>query len=429
MNSLKTMVRWGGRRVVEWLLGGALTAGVSRFFKSLGVLGAWFTVARVLAAAGAVLAARLLGAEAYGDAQLAINVAQAFCVLSIFGMNTAVVRYGAPARDPRPYTASAWWFVAAGSIFWCLALIPVQDALRSWFGVTSDMMLLGLCLGPAMSLCVQVSAVQQTVGEYGLRGMVETLLSAVIIVSLPLAFLVFGQSYLASVGAFFVGYLATTVFAAWRSRSWLGLRTVSKTALAEMAPYGWYNFLCGVGFFFTSNIQKPILKHYLSSVEVGQYGLYSMASLNLAANAGAILATVFFPTASRSADRAGLWNVTWRAWGKVVWVLFLALAAAQVVAVLLSGKDEYPLDWGLITLFAATSGVIMIQNSLGQIIGAEGVRGARIGVLMSLSVGLTNVGLSHLLIPIFHVHGAILSLLIVYALALLVLTSVRKRYL
>jgi O-antigen/teichoic acid export membrane protein len=402
---------------------------VSRFFKSLGVVGAWFAIARFISAVAAVVAARLLGAEAYGDAQLAVTVAQAFCVLSIFGLNSAVVRYGAPARDPRPYTASSWWFVAAGSILWCLLLIPVRETLRPWFGTTSDMMLLGLCLGPPMALFVQVSAVQQTVGEYNRRGLAEAVLSMVFMVSLPLAFVFFGRSYLASIFAFLAAYLVATGLAVWWSRPWLSLQPVSKTALIEMAPYGWYNFLCGIGFFFTSSIQKPIIKHYLSSTEVGQYSLYTMASLNLAIYGGSVLATVFFPTAARSADRAGLWNVTWRAWGKVVWILFLALFVAQVAAVVLSGREEYPLDLGLAVLFAATSGVMMVQSSLGQIIGAEGVRGARLGVLMSLSVGFVNIGLSHLLIPRFHVHGAILALLIVYSLALLVLVLVRKRYL
>jgi len=255
------------------------------------------------------------------------------------------------------------------------------------------------------------------------------MLSVGVIVTVPIAYLLFGQSYLASVLAFVVGYCLATGLGSWWCRPWISPRSISKAAIWEMLPFGWYNFLCGVGFFFTSSIQRPILKYYLSSTEVGQYSLYTMASLDMATYGGTVLATVFFPIASRSSDRAGLWTVTWRAWLKVIWLLIAGLFATQVVAVLLSGRSEYPLDFGLIGVFAVTAGVLVVQNSLGQIIGAEGVRGARLGVAMSLFVGFTNVGLSLLLIPAFHIYGAVLSLFLVYSASLVVLILVRKRYL
>ena len=60
----------------------------------------------------------------------------------------------------------------------------------------------------------------------------------------------------------------------------------------------------------------------------------------------------------------------------------------------------------------------MVQTSLGQVIGAVGVHGVRLGLMMSLAMGSVNLTISLILTPIWNIAGAAVALILTYTFAL-----------
>src|SRR5690606_13873465 len=118
-----------------------------------------------------------------------------------------------------------------------------------------------------------------------------------------------------------------------------------------------------------------------------------------------------------SQDRKGIWNRLTKAWVRGALPVMLAFAAILALTVTVSGK-EYPLLWEQVLLFSAASPPITITTASGQILAAQGVRGIRWGLILSLVSGAVNFGLSYWLIPRLGITGAVLALIGNYAITL-----------
>ncbi|MCX7020274.1 MAG: oligosaccharide flippase family protein [bacterium] len=410
------------------LFGLVPTSGVKQFFKHLGIITISFALARVISAIASIMAARLLGPAQFGDSQLVITVAQFFAIPAIMGMNTTMIRYGAKESNPGPVIASAFWFVVAASVITTVVGFIGASVLEKALSVSSQVYMFGLVCGAAFSLFVILGSALQTLSKFVLRGLSEISFSVLFLLLVMLSFRFLGISFQSASISYTGAYILALVLGVIPIARHLRPSLFDAKTLRMMLHYASYNAVCGIGFFLTFSIQRLLLNHMLSSADVGRYSLYSTASVNFATYAGSMLATVFFPKVAASSNREGLWILTVRSW---IWLLIPSLIIVslfQILVIVLSGKNQYPLDASLIILFSLTSWIIMIQSSLGQIIGAEGVRGARLGLQISLTLGCLNLLLSWLLIPYFHVHGTVIALMCSYALSTLWLVRVRRAY-
>jgi O-antigen/teichoic acid export membrane protein len=417
------------RSAFSRLFGISPTSGIKHFFRDLGIIVVSFAIARVLSAIASIAAARLLGRDEYGNSQLVITVAQLFSIFALFGLNSAVIRYGAGRKDPQGVTSTAFWYVAAGIVGTiALSLLFAGFVIRA-FAITANMYTLGVICGVVYSLMLMANSLQQTIGRFALRGMVEIAFSGIFLVMVITLLLIGPRDYVLASWAYIVAYALTGVIGLVPILAFVRLTDFRRQQLARMMPYSVYNFVSAIGFFLMYSFQRPLLNRLLeSSGEVGIFSIYSTASLNLAVFIGSMVTTVFFPRAAARANREHIWRLAVRTWVLAAPLLFVGMSIAQAAVVYLSGKD-YPLEIGLIAMFALAACVITIQTNLGVVIGAEGDRGARLGMMMSLTLGATNLLLSWLLIPIFRVYGAPLALTISYAIGIAWLTLVRNKYL
>lgn len=410
------------------VFGTAPTSGMKSFFKNLGVITVSFAVARAVSSIGAIVAARVLGSAQFGEAQLALSVAQLFAVPALLGMNAAVVRYAAPASRPAPFVASSFWavMVAVGvtAAFGAAFYKPLAAAMA----VSQPLFLWGVAVGVPYTLFVLVGSIQQGVSRFGLRGLTEIALAVLYLAGLGTGFAFFGRNYQAASLAYLIAYFVTTILAIWPIRTLLGRAHLSLDAIREMAPFAFYNAVCGIGAFLMFNIQRFILNSCFSESDVGVYSLYSTGSINIAAYAGSMIAAVFAPKAAATTNREALWNITGRTW-LWGWIpVFAGTAILQVVVVLLSGRHQYPLDATLVLAFSAAACILTVTGSMGQVIANEGVKGARFSLVLSLGLGLANCLLSWIFIPMLGVVGAVIAFGASYALGLIWITLVRKRF-
>jgi O-antigen/teichoic acid export membrane protein len=236
-------------------------------------------------------------------------------------------------------------------------------------------------------------------------------------------------SFASLVFAYVSAHAVVAAASLWPLRSEILPPPRDRGRASPMIRYGFYSMGCGVGFFLTSTVQALLLNALLSTREVGIYAAHSLASVGLAMFAGSLFSTVFFPKASASTDRPRLWRGLWKAWLFALVPSFLAFTLAQGVVLVLMGRAAFTPEPRRIVLFALCSCVVLMQTSLGQVIGAEGVRGARLGLVMSLAMGGLSLSGSLVLIPHWGIEGAVAAMTVSYAVGLVWLGLAGRGYL
>lgn len=413
---------------LRMLTGMHATAGIQQALRDLGVVATSFLIARFLAAAANICAARVLGPAEFGNSQLVLTICQLFALPAMMGLNTAVVRYGAATQQPAPVISTCYWTSILGTMGAACICFAATPWLSIVVSVDKNIVIFGLLCGMAFSAMIMAGSAQQALSMFRARGAMEISVSGLFLFVLLLLIWVGERSFTAASGAYLAAFVLTAVAGVIPIRRMLHPSLWSTNTLLPLASFALYNLVCGVAVSFMYSIQRFILNHYFSSTQVGVYGVYSTASINLAVMGGTMIATVLFPKASASPDRQRIWRVFMRAWLWLCPVVFAGFCAGQVVVLKLSGS-RYPVDWTLIALFAATSLFIMVYTSLGQIVGAEGDRGARWGMVLSVGMCLMTLALSVFLIRPLGVAGAVLTLTVSYVVGISALIARSRHYL
>jgi O-antigen/teichoic acid export membrane protein len=240
---------------------------------------------------------------------------------------------------------------------------------------------------------------------------------------------VFGRSYQAMGWAYVlafggVGSVLLLKAGILKRTGWLG-----KEKFSSLVKYGAYSFGSGIGSFLILNVQGLIMNSILSPGEVGKYAAYYTATIGIAAYLGYMIGTVLFPKASASSNRRRLWNMTVSGWTGLAPAAVLLFIASQAAVLTLMGRHQYGMQPGMMLLFALCGAVMMAYSSLAQIVFSEGIRAARLSLLMALGGGAINLTACLILIPIFKVSGAAISFLLTYVFLTLWLWAAKGSYL
>lgn len=366
-----------------------------------------------------LFAARYLGKEVFGKATLAITVGQFLSIIMLLGMNNAVVRYGAPRQYPREEVGAAILVTIVATFGTILTLYLGGGAfLTQTFRFEETILNWGVVFALFATAYVLTTSFLQSFHIFYERGVGELLAALSVVIGFATGIGVLGRHFAAYVVGTCLAFFVATAYSVWHSCRHLGrVGFPARRTLSVMSAYGILSTLGNVGFVLTFYFQPMLLNKLMSVGELGVFRVYQTASITIAQSLSVIFNTVFFPKASASSDRRELWCVTWRLWLIALVPLGVAYVVSQFLLIPLAGKD-YPLDWSLIGVFAITSLVITVQSTVGQFLGAEGVRGVAAGLGISMVTGLTCLGLTYVLVPALHLTGACLALLISYAIAL-----------
>lgn len=416
------LLRWKLRvaRLLEKMTGRSLASSSARSFaKSVGWIGFSFLTARAIGMVVPLFAARYLGREMFGQAALAITVGQFLNMLMLLGMNSAVVRYGAPKTFPRQEAGASILVTVLVTIAVVAAMVSFgNDRIAKLFDFEARISLGGLIFAVFATFFVLSTSILQALHKFFERGIGELLTAVGVVVGLVGGILVFKRHYGSYVAAICFGFLLGALYSSFYLYRHLGkLAWPTGKTLAVMTTYGLLSLLGNVGFILTFYIQPMILNKLLSTSDVGIFRVYQTASVTIAQSLSVIFNTVFFPKASATSDRRGLWRVTWRLWFMAFLPVGFGYVVSQYLLIPVAGP-QYPLKLSLIGLFAVTSLVITIQATVAQFLGAEGIRGIAIGFFISLATGAICISATYSLVPHLQLKGACFALLLAYAVAL-----------
>jgi O-antigen/teichoic acid export membrane protein len=367
-----------------------------------------------------LFAARYLGRETFGQATLAITVGQFLSMFMLAGMNASVVRYSAPKTAPREEVTATLIVVALATVVVSLwLLIQGGPNMARFFGFGSAINIAGLVFAISATIFVLTTSILQGLHKFFERGIGELLTAVGVVVGLGVGIWLFGRHFASYVAATCLGFLAGSLYSIVYCWLYLGgLRLPDRKTLGVMVIYGLLSLFGNIGFILTFYIQPMLLNKLLSTSDVGLFRVYQTASITIALSLAVIFNTVFFPKASASSDRQGLWRVTWRLWAIAALPLGCAYILSQILLIPVAGH-QYPIKMDLVLLFAVTSLVITVQTTVGQFLGAEGIRGSAAGLVISAISGILCIAATYVLVPKLLLKGACLALLGAYGIALI----------
>jgi len=182
----------------------------------------------------------------------------------------------------------------------------------------------------------------------------------------------------------------------------------------------------GISFVLYTNIDKLLIKRYLSATEVGVYSAYHYSFTSIIMLLITIFVTVFFPMASQSSNKWPLFQkVNKLTIGITILSFPLILISGDIILQLYGA--EYTFDLYLAILFTLLAIVVAVNQAYGQLMASIGEKGIKIMSLAAISMAIINVSANIMLIPIWGLNGAVISTIISYIISTGIILS-RKSY-
>ena len=363
---------------------------LKQFMLNVSSLACFFVGAKVFSVSAGIIAARVLSKDDLGVANLAMTAGNALATLGVFGFGSAIVKYGAPSSTPGRFISTGMWTVIIATAGFA-ALAMMLSPFAHMFKMSSHVYICGLGMGAFSSLFAFAAAGQQTLSRFSLRGVMELSLAISYAVILCTVFLFGFRSWESIAYSWMIAYSIALFIGVFPMRKECSFG-FQKDAFKTMLPFALPTFGGAIGFFFCGQIQRFELSALMTEEDVATYSVYYAPSVVLATFVWCMISTVFFTKSATTSNRENLWNMTARASVMGAIPAFLTMFSVTAFYIYLCG-DKYPFDWILATLFTTAATITAIASGLGQVIGAHGVRAVRIGLAMSLTMGvITTVG-------------------------------------
>lgn len=400
--------------------------GTKTFFKNLSIIGVAFIISKVFSTIANVVAARFFGKDLFGELSLAMQVATFSMMLMMGGLNSAVMRYGAGKKDPSQEIATAFYMSLLYSAVVIAVTFLASDFITGWLpSVSKSMLIWGSLLGFGMTIYTLLNAFTQTLHRFKVRGVAEIVFGALLLPGFYLGFLLEGKNYTSLIIAYLICYLITGIWISTKLRGGLKWNFLPTAERNTMLKYGMFSIFTCISYIMTFVVQPFQIDYYVGKGDLGIFRVYSMASIMIAGYLSSTIQTVFFPKISASNNKLGIWRRTLSAWIKIWPCLLIFYVVLTWISVLMSGKEEYPLNWSWVFLFSLSSSLLTVMNSFGQLITAEGHRGMKWGIITSAFSGLVNFTATAFLVPRYGVGGAAGALAINYFLTIAALFVVK----
>ncbi len=403
-------------------LGYSVGEGTTRFFKHLSWIGVCFFFSKIVGSVATALAARWLGKTAFGEASLVVGSAgQIFYLIMLFGMHLSIIRYvSGNKRNPGSIVGLALALTTIMSLIVGGVVFAFPNFISHIMGVSPEILWYGFHFAVVFTIYMLFTSLLQAVNDFRARGLVELMFSLVLLPAFLLGFWIAPGRFESLVVAYIAAYALPSMLLVGYA-----LRKVSPVNLAvtpdqgrDVIHYGLLNTIGLVGYMAIFAIQPLQINDMLSRDDVGVYRVYLMGTVGLSMFATNVLQAVFFPKASASSNRLEIWHTLMRLWRWAAPIVFIGFVVTGAAIVMVSGVKEYGFRLPLLLMFAAAATLISVQASVGMLITAQGVRGARYGILLSTTTAITSLVGTKFLVPQFGLVGGAATLVLTYTVAM-----------
>lgn len=388
---------------------------VRQFLRTLSYVAVGMLAGTLLLLAFNVLAGRILGTSEYGHYTLVESIAMFLYIPMLLGFSSGIIKYSAEkdefGRQSR-IISTGFILILASTIVSTAFIFAFSSQLSGIFSISREFFYLPIIFAISLALF--------TITTNTLRGLHKMLIftvfrvvQGVILLAafLGLVFLPHLLSFKSAVIAMFLANgLSGLLLLLFPLRKYLSFR-FDRSWASVLSKYGTFAVLGGISSVLYVNIDKILISKYMLMSDVGIYRAYYVGSINVAFIAFAIFNTVFFPTISKYESK----GFAFQRIGKFIpYLIVLGIPIIFVLELIILEfyGGEYPMDFSLMLLFAATSVLIVWFGLYDWTFCSQGVRGVRYTAIGALGMAILNILLNTYLIPRWGLYGAVSAIAI-----------------
>ncbi|QQS20627.1 MAG: oligosaccharide flippase family protein [Candidatus Moraniibacteriota bacterium] len=357
-----------------------------------------------------LLGGRWLGPEEYGKFQIVVSVAQILMIPMLFGFNTASARYIAEANISEKFVLRNTAFISVSIL--TLVFFLLFFLLSRIFFAGSETAFLSILFAVTLTFFFLARSFLQGFDRMKFISIADLSYAFLILVLFCVFFRVFfrgsGFEYMAL--SFLIGYIF------FCGMAFLSLRVSRERAILSaktffiLFRYGFLATLGSVAGVFLGSVDKLLLNYYFDTKIVGVYAVYILISVTIFSQLTGFLSMHFFQQFRRFGTNELFLKSFLRC---AVFLLFVFLSSLPLASflLLLFGKG-YPFQFSSVVLSSLSAGIAVSYQIQMWFLNAEGIRGVKATVLGVFLCGILNLALNLLLIPLYSMTGALLSLLL-----------------
>lgn len=389
-------------------------------FRSLLSLSPFFILARLLTAAGQLVAGRWLGPHQYGLVTLAVATSAILTIPLNLGFAPGMVKFTASeerAEARAVVISTAVWINLIIAIPCLMIMYWPRRIISSWLHLDVSVFVWSLAYSGLISAYTLISSIPQALSRMNQRGWAEFIYGgAAFLLFFPLYFAL-GGSYVEFMLSLIIALTAAIVVVLYWSRDHIFF-TLDLQALRKISSYFLSTVVANIFAVFVYSVSPLILASRLSTSSAGVLSMYEFGSLGVAAVLSQILVTVLMPLASSPARQNGAWKKMLLLSVPSAFLCFLLLIPADYAALKLVGRG-YPIHLSWIAVFSAAGALSVIAAAANTLLTARDASSVWLGTLGCIFGGPVSLGTLLWAIPRYGFIGAGLAALATYAFSFL----------
>jgi O-antigen/teichoic acid export membrane protein len=403
------------------------------FLKNLSYVVISGGLATLLSTVFMMLGGRLLGPEEYGKFVLIQSVALFLNLPMALGFNIGMLKYTSEKQDLNRQSniiLISYVFVFLLTSLSIIIFLILVTPLSHLFSISSDLFYFAIAFAGLYTFFNLTTSVLRGLNRMRLFSIFQVGYASIILISFFIFVMSSQISFRAMVYPMLFAYGITTIVVlfqivriVWRSFKW----KFDIALVKILGKYAVFSFVGGLSYIFYTNIDRVMITKYRSLFEVGIYNSYYVASIYVGTLFLNMFTLVFFPTVSGYKNKGPVFKKINRSLPYLIGFGIPLLLISQFIVLKIYG-NQYQINIIWMLLFAITSICMVIQLIYAWLLNSVGASGAALTSLTAVIAAVINVGLNLVLIPPFGITGAMISLMVTYLVAIIVVLSLGRKY-
>ena len=377
----------------------------------LGWIGLLYGAARAASLLSQMLAGRWLGPGEYGRASLVLAAASYLQIIPMLGFPMATSKLLAEEID-EGRRARLISTALAAFLAWAAVSLPLLAWAHRWLEAAMDLppelFVPAAVLATATALSHVASSPLLGLKRFADRGLTETLYGFAAPVLLVAGCALVAREHRVMIYALVGGLLMSSAYGLWLLRRYLRFAFEFSMVLAVAR----FAATASLALLASACVVAParlFLHRHGGPQDVGLFSAYFTTTVQVSLALLSMLQAVLIPMASGEDGQREIWALFRRGAAFASGAAWLVFAAAAWGGLALFGRS-YALDAGWVAVFSGAAALILLHGTASALYAARDVSGLRISVAGTLAAGLANATLTAMLVPLFGIIGAAVSL-------------------
>lgn len=393
------------------------------------MVGISFTASSLILFLFQIYLGRSLGPDGYGNFAYILTVGNFLSILYMIGLQQAIINIISPltGNERKAHLTTILLLILLLFLGMSILFFFVQELIGTLFTIDPTLVRYSILYAFAFGLYSLIQASVQALQDMrsvSILRLVSCILFVVIFFALQ-SILPYAIDYRGVVGCKSAGLVSAIVVILLVSlRREISFRLFNLKASRVLFHYALYGFLLQVCAAFTLEFSKIVLNRYFDAATIGLYQVYFISSVSIAQMILVSIVTVYFPAISKSKNKARVIE-TLASYERFLPLLIVPSLLLSYTFFKMYGR-QYPLNLLTLLIFNVYVIFYFVSSIYSRTLESFGVFGVRSSVVVNVAGTVITVVLSFLLIPVFGINGAIITMTVARIVLFVVLRILLK---